>query len=145
MTIRVYLTVLIVIICISACNNNKIDAQLEGEWVKITEKSNAKTIFFKENHIGSNGELLRSPFSEEKTPFKYLVDKSNYPFKIYLIIKYHNRNTKVPMGIYKIENDRLMICYVISKKKTLYGKPVGSVEYVFPESFGKNCEEYKKI
>ncbi len=102
------------------------------------------SFIFKGNHFGTNGKILHSILGLTKRKVEYTVDKSEDPFKLYLIMQLVNRNEKVPFGIYKIKDNDLTFCYVEPKQKKLYGKSVGRLEYKFPEHFSENCLSFRK-
>lgn len=62
------------------------------------------------------------------------------PMQLYLKVNDGTEiKSKMPFGIYKFENGKLVICQAIGSQRTMYGIPLGRATYEFPKEFSGDC------
>ncbi|BHH84585.1 hypothetical protein [Desulforhopalus sp. 52FAK] len=145
MNITSFYIALVALFIFSGCSNNSIDPELAGSWAFENPSNKIKSLTFKGDLLGLNGNTLDIKGGEYKLKFSYTVDTSDVPYKLYTIIYALNSKLKTPYAIYKINGNKMTLCYAEEKQKVLYGKPVGKPKEEFPEYFTKKCVNLKKI
>lgn len=145
MKIKSIYTRLITLFPFSEYRSNDIDPELEGTWAFECPTETMKSLTFKGELFGLNGDTLNIKRGENRVKFAYIVDNDNVPNKLYTIIYTLNNKLKTPYGIYKINGDKMTICYAEKKQKMLHGKPVGRPKEEFPDFFTNKCVNLKRV
>lgn len=79
--------------------------------------------------------------------FTYDIIDEVEPHQLYLtLISTHDEiNERFPVGIYKIENDRLIMRQVITYDRYIGGISVGTSRYEIPEDFSGELDIFERI
>ena len=71
---------------------------------------------------------------------KYDVLDEVFPRQLYVVVEMGDTlRRSQPLGIYKIEGRRLIICDVTITQRTMAGLPVGEPDYEWPTEFSGDC------
>ncbi|MDE2773535.1 MAG: hypothetical protein OXI46_07495 [Gemmatimonadota bacterium] len=71
---------------------------------------------------------------------KYDVLNEVFPKQLYVIVEVGDTlRRRMPLGIYKIEARRLIICDVTGTQRSIGGFPIGEPRYTWPTEFSGDC------
>jgi len=62
-----------------------------------------------------------------------------YPMQLYMVLEMEDRRRREPLGIYKIERGRLVICPTKVFQRTYSVFPIGEPRHEWPTEFRGNC------
>ena len=121
---------------VSACQPS-----LEGTWSGYDSSGDAISLTFGSDHsltvVSARGDTLTPP---EGGNVRYDVLDEVYPKRLFLVLAMGDTlRRQHPLGIYKIENGRLVMCDVNASQATIGGFPVGEPSYEWPTNFTGDC------
>ena len=137
--------IFLIIILLSSCTLFKSDETIIGKWIGFNSEDGI--IEFKENGVllifDKNG---KSVFSKEEIKnISYEAINEVIPHQIYLNMSENGKTEIIPFGIYKIENDKLIIRDPIEYHRTLGGFDMGVSRYEIPKDFNGFVRVFKKV
>lgn len=120
---------------VSACGPS-----LEGTWSGYDSSGEAISLIFGTGNsltiVTANGDTVAAP---EGGTLKYEVLDELYPHRLYVQLARGDASRQLPLGIYKIERGRLVICDVKATQGTIGFIPIGEPDYEWPTDFTGDC------
>ena len=126
---------ILLILAVSACHPS-----LDGTWSGYAQSGESISLTFGPNQsltMVTSGETLKPPSGGI---LKYDVLDEVFPKQLYVIVETGDTlQRRMPLGIYKIEARRLIICGVTETQRTIGGLPIGEPRYSWPTEFSGDC------
>ena len=125
----------ILAISLSACDSFSGSSDIAGKW-KCEDASDAM-IFDKSGTfalINVDGKSLVDKFPGAKITWQAITEVT--PHQLYIVIETDNRKVeKIPLGIYKVSNDKLILREPKTFHNTIGGISLGVSRYEMPTDF----------
>lgn len=133
--------VLLAVLLLVACTS--LDANIVGHW----QREDAVEVIELQSD-GSfdsvlNGKRLTESFGGGFTS-RYETDTSKTPHELYIIMANSERSDRIPMGIYKIEEDALIVAPAMKRLKSTSEGDVEVLGYDLPTSFTGALTIYRR-
>jgi hypothetical protein len=129
------ITKVLIFLTLIGCTSKNDESDIVGMWDRIG--ANDTLIFYKDGTI------------EGMPNTRYELISSILPKQIYLVGKDSNgESIRVPMGIYKITGDKLVLAYAKFYERALSGITLGDISKIeMPKDFSDSTEvyEYKRL
>lgn len=114
---------------------------LEGTWSGYDSSGEEISLTFGTGNsltvVTASGEAVVPP---ENGILKYDVLDEVYPKRLYMQLAMGDTlRRQLPLGIYKIERGRLVICDVKATQQTIAFLPIGQPSYEWPTDFTGDC------
>jgi hypothetical protein len=125
------------LLCLAACND-----QLHGTWSGTDHTGLPVTLVFEpDGHmemVGPNGPLSSSLEGNPRLEYEVLNEVEPPRLSMVFLLGDSIRRP-MPLGVYKIENGRLVICMATSTQPTLGVIPFGEPTFEWPTEFTGDC------
>ncbi len=130
---------------LSACDLGTSSGDITGRWKGQDEKDGIM-VFNKDGSfeiLDANGLPLIK--SEPKPVVTWETITEVEPFQLYITTSVGNETERIPLGIYKIENGKLILRGPITYYRTIGGFSMGVSRYEIPTDFSGVLQVFKKI
>jgi len=123
---------------------------LVGTW-RSTTGQEEYLVFAKDgvfDMMDSSRESLQSKMQSEydgELQWKYEIVTEVEPHQLYNVLTVDDRSEKMPMGIFKVEGNKLIIRQSTEIHRTLGGFDMGVLRYEIPEDFSGVLNVYEKV
>jgi len=118
-----------------SCNSKKGNKSLVGKWKGVNSKDGFM-VFYKDGKADILNENGVSAFDDKKNvKINYEVITEVSPHQIYLTISENDESQRIPLGIFKIQNGKLIIRDPIEYHRTMGGFDLGVSRYELPKDF----------
>ena len=128
--------VILLLVLLVACQPS-----LDGTWSGYDEAGDAVSLTFGPSNsleITTDAGAV-SPSLADAT-LEYEVLDEVYPRQLHAVFAMGDTlRHREPIGIYKIDQGRLVICPVTVTQRTISGFPIGEPSYEWPSEFSGNC------
>jgi len=141
----VILASIVVVSCVNASTNTLVGSWSRqtgtiGEFLTFEEDGNFITISID----SSNNSTDVMPDHGESKILYEIVDEVD-PHQLYLVLTGQKRSERIPFGIYKIENGKLIIRSVNEIHRSLGRFDMGVVRYEIPTDFNGVLSVYQRM
>jgi len=119
---------------------------LIGTWKGLTANGTYEHIIFKENgSIEILDEEMTNPYSGKGISLSYEAINEVTPHQLYITMKFQGKSERIPLGIYKIKNEKMVLREPIEYHKSIGGFDLGVSRYEMPKDFSGIIKTYEKI
>jgi hypothetical protein len=139
------LVLILLTIGLVSCDSKTNGDNIAGKW-KGRNDEDGTMIFHKNGMfdiLDKNGE---SPFDGEPKPsITWEAITEVEPHQVYITMTAGDKTERIPLGIYKIENNKLILSEPITYHRTLGGIDMGISRYEMPKDFSGIVKVFERI
>jgi hypothetical protein len=136
---------LILLLFISACGIGTNTNDLTGRW-KGQDDKDGIMVFNKDGSfeaLDSNGQSLLNVGPNPLITWEIITEVE--PFQLYITIIVDGKTERIPIGIYKIKNGKLILCEPLTFYRSIDGINMGVSRYEMPNDFSGVLHVFKKL
>jgi hypothetical protein len=118
---------------------------ITGKW-RGQEAENGTMIFYKNGKFDILNKDEKSVFSNEPKPtITWKVVTEVEPHQVYITMSVGDKTERIPLGIYKIENNKLILRETTTYIRTLGGIDMGVSRYEMPKDFSGIVKVFERV
>jgi hypothetical protein len=131
---------------LASCDSSTNDVNIAGKW-KGQNNEDGIMIFHKNGMFEILNKEGKSPFASElkKLSITWEAITEVEPHQVYITMTSEDKTERVPLGIYKIENRKLILREPITYHRTLGGLDMGISRYEIPKDFSGIIKVFERI
>ena len=132
-------------IVLASCDSSTNGDNIAGKW-KGKNNEDGIMIFHKNGMFEILNKEGKSPFdSEAKPSITWEAITEVEPHQVYITMTAEDKTERIPLGIYKIENRKLILREPITYHRTLGGLDMGISRYEIPKDFSGIVKVFERI
>lgn len=118
---------------------------ITGKW-RGQEAEDGTMIFYKNGKFDLLSKDGKSAFSNEPKPtITWKVVTEVKPHQVYITMSVGDKTERIPLGIYKIENNKLILREPTTYIRTLGGIDMGVSRYEMPKDFSGIVKVFERV
>ena len=130
-------------VTLAACDYLPSSTDVTGRW--LSENNDGSLVFHSDGSfelLDKDGNSMLHTSSDAQARWQAVTEVS--PHQLYILAENGDRTEKIPLGIYKIENGKLVIRAPTTYHNTLAGISLGVSRYEMPSDFSGIVDVYSK-